>query len=151
MPAGAPAATAAKRRLAIDSEIASYRNTAQWVLDKHDQNAAAPAGAPEPVRVVPPPAAPARTAAAIAPWRANSFAAAAVNLAMAKRSLAQAQRRTASRLHHDALISPSGAAAGSSAARAETPHSVLGGGGDAAAAFLGASVFVVRQHGALMG
>ena len=85
------------------------------------------------------------------PWRAASFVPAAVDLAAAKRSLAQAQRRAAPQRHHDALISPSGTAAGSSAARAETPHSVLGGGGDAAGVFSGASAFVVCQHGALMG
>ena len=124
----------------------------QRVLGKHKRNVAAPAGAPAPVHVAPPPAAPAHAAAAVAPWRAASFAAVAVNLATAKRSLAQAQRREEPRLHHDALvISPSGAAAGSSAARAETPHAVLGGGGGAAGVFSGASGFVVCQHGALMG
>ena len=151
IPVTKQAAPASKRRLAIDGEIASYRKTAQRVLDEHERNAAAPAGAPTPVCFAPLPAAPACATAAVAPWRTASFAAAAVNLAVAKRLLAQAQRRIAPRRHHDALVGPSGAAAGSSAARADIPHAALGSGVDADGASSGASVFVVCKHGALMG
>ena len=44
-----------------------------------------------------------------------------------------------------------GAAAGSSAARAETPHAALDSGVAADGSFSGASVLIVCQHGALMG
>ena len=83
---------ASSRRRATDSDIASYRRTAQRVLDEHEQSADAPAGAPTRVRSTPSPAAPARATAAVAPWRAASFAAAAANFSAAQRSSAQAQQ-----------------------------------------------------------
>ena len=49
------------------------------------------------------------------------------------------------------LVGPSGVVAGSSAARAETPHAALGGGIGPDGTSPGASVFVVCKHGALMG
>ena len=81
--------------------------------------------------------------------RTVAFAAAAENLDAARRSLARAQRRAASLLHHDSLagFNPRHPA---SAARAETPHE-LGVGVGSDGWFSGASVFVVCQHGALMG
>ena len=128
----------------------------QRVLDEHEQSAAAPTGAPARVRLAPSPAAPARATAAVASWRAASFAATAANLSAAQRSSAlaqqtQAQRRAASRRLHDDLIGLTGAVAGSSAARAETSHAALDSGVAADGSFSGASVFVVCQHGALMG
>jgi 8-oxo-dGTP pyrophosphatase MutT (NUDIX family) len=73
-----------------------------------------------------------------------------VNLSTAKRSLERAQRRAASRVHHDSLAS-FGPVGGVEAAREETEHSVLDVGVGADGGFSGASVFVVCQHGALMG
>ena len=156
VPAATQAPAASLRRRASDSDIASYRVTAQRVLDEHERSTAAPTGAPARVRFAPSPAAPARATAAVAPWRAASFAAAAANLSAAQRSSAlaqqtQAQRRAAPRRLHDDLIGLTGAVAGSSAARAETPHAALDSGVAADGSFSGASVFVVCQHGALMG
>ena len=82
--------------------------------------------------------------------RTVAFAAAAENLDAARRSLARAQRRAASLLHHNSLagFGPRHPAA---AALAEAEHDVLDVGVDANGDFSGASVFVVCQHGALMG
>ena len=73
-----------------------------------------------------------------------------MNLAAARRSLERTQRRAASRLHHDSLagFGPRHPAA---AALAEAEHDALDVGVDADGNFSGASVFVVCQHGALMG
>ena len=95
--------------------------------------------------------APAGATSVVARRRSAALAAAAANLSAAKRSLAQAQRRAQSQRHHDALVGPSGAIAGSSAAREETPHATLGGGIGPGGTFSGASVFVVCKHGAIMG
>ena len=83
---------ASSRRRATDSDIANYRKTARRVLDEHERGAAAHAGAPTRVRITMSPAAPACATAAVAPWRAASFAAAAANLSAAQRSSAQAQQ-----------------------------------------------------------
>ena len=107
--------------------------------------------APTHVRLAPSPTAPVGVAPLVAPRRSASLAAAAVSLSAAKRSLAQAQRRAAPQRHHDALVGPSGAVAGSSAARAETLHAALGDGTGPDGTFPGASVFVVCKHGALVG
>ena len=64
--------------------------------------------------------------------------------------MARTQRRAASRSHHDSLAG-FGPRHPLSAARAETPHATLDGGVDADGGFSGASVFVVCQHGALLG
>ena len=64
--------------------------------------------------------------------------------------MALTQRRAASRAHHDSLAG-FGPRHPVAAARAETPHAVLDVGVDADGGFSGASVFVVCQHGALMG
>ena len=82
---------------------------------------------------------------------AASFAAAKETLAAAKRSLTKAQRRAQSQRHHNALVGRSGAVAGSSAAREETPYAALCDGIGPGGTFSGASVFVVCEHGALMG
>ena len=87
----------------------------------------------------------------VAPRRSASLAAAAVGLSAAKRSLAQAQRRAQSQRHHDVFVGPSGAVAGSSAAREETPHAALVDGIGPGGTFSGASVFVVCRHGTPMG
>ena len=134
----------------MDSELASYRATALRVLEELELSEAAPADAPARARSSPLPAAPAQAARAAAP-RAVSFAAATENLAAARCPLVKTQRRAASRLHHNDLVGLSGAGSASSAARAETPHAVLDDGVDADGGFSGASVFVVCQHGALMG
>ena len=142
-------APAAKRQRTTDSELASYRATALRVLEEHERGDAAPASAPARARSSPSPAAPARAPQAAAP-RAVAFAAAAENLETARRSLARTQRRAASRSHHDSLAG-FGPRHPVAAARAETPHAVLDVGVDADGGFSGASVFVVCQHGALMG
>ena len=142
-------APAAKRKRATDSELASYRATALRVLEEHERGDAAPAHAPARARSSSSPAAPARAPQAAAP-RTVAFAAAAENLETARRSLARAQRRAASLSHHDSLAG-FGPRHPVAAARAETPHAALDVGVDADGGFSGASVFVVCQHGALMG
>ena len=142
-------APAAKRKRATDSELASYRATALRVLEEHGRGDAAPADAPARARSPPSPAMSAQEAQAAAP-RSVAFAAAAENLAAARRSLERTQRRAASRLHHDSLAG-FGPRHPVAAARAETPHAALDVGVDADGGFSGASVFVVCQHGALMG
>ena len=143
-----PAPTA-KRQRATDSELASYRATALRVLKEHERGEAAPAHAPARARSSLSSAAPTRAPQAAA-QRAVAFAAAAENLEAARRSLAQTQRRAASQAHHDSLAD-FGPRHPVAAARAETPHAVLDVGVDADGGFSGASVFVVCQHGALMG
>ena len=66
-------------------------------------------------------------------------------------SAASSGASAASWRFHDDLTSLTGAVAGSSAARAETPHAALDTGVAADGSFSGASVFVVCQHSALMG
>ena len=56
-----------------------------------------------------------------------------------------------SQRHHDVLVGPSGAAAGSSAAPEETPHAALVDGIGPGGTFSDASVLVVCRHGALLG
>ena len=143
------AAPAAKRQRASDSELASYRATALRVLEEHERDGAAPSRAPARARSSPAPAAPTRAPQTAAP-RTVAFAAAVENLATAKRSLALTQRRAASRSLHDSLAG-FGPRHPRSAAREETPHAALDTGVDADGGFSGASVFVVCQHGALLG
>ena len=119
------------------------------MLEEHERGDAAPAPAPARARSSSSPAAPARAPQAAAP-RTVAFAAAAENLETARRSLARTQRRAASLLHHDSLAG-FGPRHPVAAARAETPHAALDVGVDADGGFSGASVFVVCQHGALMG
>ena len=142
-------APTAKRTRTTDSELASYRATALRVLEEHERRGAAPVSAPARARLSPSPAAPAGAPQTAAP-PSVAFAAAAVNLAAARRSLERTQRRAASRLHHDSLagFGPRHPAA---AALAEAEHDALDVGVDADGNFSGASVFVVCQHGALMG
>ena len=142
-------APAAKRQRATDSVLASYRATALRVHEEHKRGDAALAHAPTRARSSSSPAAPARAPQAAAP-RTVAFAAAAENLETARRSLARAQRRAASLSHHDSLAG-FGPRHPVAAARAETPHAALDVGVDADGGFSGASVFVVCQHGALMG
>ena len=63
----------------------------------------------------------------------------------------QAQRLAAPMRHHGALIGLSGATAGSSAAREETPHAAPSDGIAPSGTFSVVSVFVVCKDGALMG
>ena len=147
LPVKKRSAPTAKRARATDSELASYRATALRVLEDHERGVRERAR--ERARSSPSPAAPARAPQTAAP-PSVAFAAAAVNLSAAKRSLAQTQRRAASRVHHGSLAS-FGPVGGVEAAREETEHSVLDVGVDADGGFSGASVFVVCQHGALMG
>ena len=142
-------APTAKRTRTTDSELASYRVTALRVLEEHERRGAAPVSAPARARPSPSPAAPAAAPQTAAP-PSVAFAAAAVNLSAARRSLERTQRRAASRLHHDSLagFGPRHPAA---AALAEAEHDALDVGVDADGNFSGASVFVVCQHGALMG
>ena len=142
-------APTAKRQRTTDSELASYRATALRVLEEHERGEAAPAHAPARARSSPSPAAPAQAPQAAAP-QTGALAAAAANLATARRSLERTRRRAASRLHHDSLAG-FGPRHPASAALAETEHAVLDVGVDANGGFSGASVFVVCQHGALMG
>ena len=142
-------APTAKRQRTTDSELASYQATAQRVLEEHERREATPAHAHARARSSPSPAAPARTPQAAA-QHSVALAAAAENLEAARRSLALTQRRAASRAHHDSLagFGPRHPAA---AALAEAEHDVQYAGVDADGNFSGASVFVVCQHGALMG
>ena len=154
VPAATQAPAASRRPRASDSDIASYRVTAQRVLDEHERSTAAPAGAPARVRFAPSPAAPARVTTAVAPvgvLQPPGAAQAQVDARVTQRAAALPQRRAASKRHHDDLVGLTGAATGTSAARAETEHAALDSGVAADGSFSGASVFVVCQHGALMG
>ena len=149
LPVAKRSAPTAKRARSTDSELASYRVTALRVLEEHERRGAAPVSAPARARRSPSPAAPAGAPQTAAP-PSVAFAAAAVNLSAAKRLLKRTQRRAASRIHHDSLAG-FGPRHPVAAALAETEHDVLDVGVDADGGFSGASVFVVCQHGALMG
>ena len=111
-------------------------------------------GAPTPTAVTPLTALPPGVAFVPAPFgvlQPPEAAQAQIDARVAQRAAAQAQRRAASRRHHDDLVGLTGAVTGTSAARAETEHAALDSGVAADGSFSGASVFVVCQHGALMG
>ena len=145
-------APTAKRTRATDSELASYRATALRVLEEYERGGAAPAasggGRRDGRRCVRP--SPEVSAGSVAVPRTVALAAAAENLETARRSLARTQRRAASFSHHDSLAG-SGPRHPVAAAHAEASHDALDVGVGADGDFTGASVFVVCQHGALMG